>query len=59
MRLLEFRARLVADVVTGKLDVRSVAAGVPNELEIIPLDEPTGEDADEDIRATDDEEVTA
>jgi len=31
--LREYRARLVADVVTGKLDVREVARGLPEELE--------------------------
>jgi type I restriction enzyme S subunit len=29
--LREFRTRLVADVVTGKLDVREEAAGLPDE----------------------------
>jgi len=29
--LKEFRTRLIADVVTGKLDVREVAAGLPDE----------------------------
>lgn len=29
--LREYRARLVADVVTGKLDVREAAAGLPEE----------------------------
>jgi type I restriction enzyme S subunit len=33
--LREYRTRLVADVVTGKLDVRDAAAGLPNEA---PLD---------------------
>jgi len=31
--LLEFRTRLIADVVTGKLDVREAAAGLPDEAE--------------------------
>jgi type I restriction enzyme S subunit len=30
----EFRTRLIADVVTGKLDVRAAAAGLPEELEV-------------------------
>ena len=35
MRLLsEYRTRLIADVVTGKLDVREAAAGLP---EVDPL----------------------
>ena len=29
--LREYRTRLVADVVTGKLDVRAAAASLPNE----------------------------
>ena len=33
--LREYRTRLVADVVTGKLDVREAAAGLPDEA---PLD---------------------
>lgn len=31
--LREYRTRLIADVVTGKLDVREVAAGLPREVE--------------------------
>lgn len=31
--LREYRARLIADVVTGKLDVREAAAGLPDEAE--------------------------
>lgn len=31
--LLEFRTRLIADVVTGKIDVREAAAGLPDEAE--------------------------
>lgn len=30
--LREYRARLIADVVTGKLDVRAAAAGLPEAL---------------------------
>jgi type I restriction enzyme S subunit len=40
----EYRTRLVADVVTGKLDVREVAARLPDE----PVDEPESIDADDD-----------
>ena len=29
----EYRTRLIADVVTGKLDVREAAARLPNEIE--------------------------
>ena len=38
--LREYRTRLIADVVTGKLDVRAAAARLPNEAgELEPLDE--------------------
>lgn len=37
--LREYRTRLIADVVTGKLDVREAAARLP-ELECAPADEP-------------------
>lgn len=38
--LSEYRTRLIADVVTGKLDVREAAARLPDEVdEIEPLDE--------------------
>jgi type I restriction enzyme S subunit len=45
MRLLrEFRTRLIADVVTGKLDVREAAARLPQEAEDVePLDEAEAE----------------
>lgn len=34
----EYRRRLIADVVTGKLDVREAAAALPNELEAVESD---------------------
>ena len=38
--LSEYRTRLIADVVTGKLDVREAAAGLPDEVEELePFDE--------------------
>ena len=38
--LREYRTRLIADVVTGKLDVREAAARLPDEVEELePLDE--------------------
>ena len=37
----EFRARLVADVVSGQLDVREPAAALPEIIESEPIDEPT------------------
>jgi type I restriction enzyme S subunit len=55
--LREYRNRLIADVVTGKLDVREAAARLPQEAEDLePLDEADVEgDADEaDARDTDD-----
>ena len=37
--LQEYRTRLIADVVTGKLDVREGAANLPNEVDVLePLD---------------------
>jgi type I restriction enzyme S subunit len=54
----EFRTRLIADVVTGKLDVRAAAASLPEITEPEPLDEPTdGEDLEETIDDTENEEV--
>lgn len=48
--LREYRTRLIADVVTGKLDVRGVAARLPEELpeaeETIMEDEGTNEDGE-------------
>jgi type I restriction enzyme S subunit len=39
-RVLEYRTRLIADLITGKLDVREAAAGLPDESdELEPLDE--------------------
>jgi type I restriction enzyme, S subunit len=56
--LLEFRGRLIADVVTGKLDVREAAARLPEEIaEAEPLDEM--EDMPEDEGAADNEELEA
>ena len=47
--LREYRTRLIADVVTGKLDVREAAARLPDEVEEPePLDEIEAEgDTDE------------
>jgi len=40
--LREYRTRLIADVVTGKLDVRAVVAQLPDEAEeLLPLDDVT------------------
>ena len=57
--LREYRTRLIADVVTGKLDVREAAARLPDEIEEPePLDEAEAlSDADED--AADDLDAVA
>jgi type I restriction enzyme S subunit len=47
--LREYRTRLIADVVTGKLDVREAAARLPDEVEDVePLEEA---EADADVEA--------
>lgn len=35
----EFRTRLIADVVTGRLDVRAAAASLPENVELEPIDD--------------------
>jgi type I restriction enzyme S subunit len=40
----EFRTRLIADVVTGKLDVRAAAASLPETFELEPIDDLAAED---------------
>ena len=55
--LREYRTRLIADVVTGKLDVREAAAGLPDEVkELEPFDETSslidGEEEPTDALAT-------
>ena len=45
--LREYRTRLIADVVTGKLDVREAAAQLPDEPEADDLDEDEGDDNSE------------
>ena len=49
--LREYRTRLVADVVTGKLDVRAAAAAIPDEapLEAAPEEDLDSPDADESL----------
>jgi len=44
--LREYRTRLLADVVTGKLDVREVAAGLPEEIQSDDVQDATEEDLD-------------
>ena len=56
--LREYRTRLIADVVTGKLDVREAAARLPDEApEAEPLDEI--EDVPQDEVAAEDEDLEA
>jgi type I restriction enzyme, S subunit len=61
LRLREFRTRLITDVVTGKLDVRSVAARLPGVSDLEPNDGSIEEgDLDEEaIDETDAEDVAA
>jgi type I restriction enzyme S subunit len=53
--LREYRTRLIADVVTGKLDVRAAAASLPDEPEEEPepLDETSVDEADANEETTD------
>ena len=53
--LREYRNRLVADVVTGKLDVRAAAAALPQD-ELPSAIEPDALDADDDLDALDESE---
>jgi len=56
----EFRTRLIADVVTGKLDVRAAAASLPETVEIEPIDDlAEADDLDEAVDDADNEEVAA
>ena len=56
--LREFRTRLIADVVTGKLDVREAAARLPDEVEEPkPLDEIEAEGDTDELSADDADEV--
>jgi type I restriction enzyme S subunit len=56
----EFRTRLVADVVTGKLDVRAVGATLPDVTEIEPIDDLVeGDDLDDAVDDAENEEVAA
>lgn len=52
----EYRTRLIADVVTGKLDVRVIAATLPDVADSEPIEEPEGiADFDEPQDAVDEE----
>jgi type I restriction enzyme S subunit len=56
----EFRTRLIADAVTGKLDVRAAAASLPAITELEPIDDlADGDDLDEAVDDPENEEVAA
>lgn len=59
--LSEYRTRLIADVVTGKLDVREAAARLPDESGSDPMDDVvTNADDEDDVEeAVEEAEVTA
>jgi type I restriction enzyme, S subunit len=58
--LRQFRTRLVADVVTGKLDARAAAAALPEETASEPIDDPiVGEDLEEANDDVEDKAVAA
>jgi type I restriction enzyme, S subunit len=57
--LQEFRTRLIADVVTGQLDVRALAGSLPAVTALAPLDEADDDAFDEDADALEDEEADA
>jgi type I restriction enzyme, S subunit len=59
-RLREFRTHLIADIVTGKFDVRAVAASLPDTNEVEPIDDLVeDDDLDEAADAAENEEVAA
>jgi type I restriction enzyme S subunit len=55
--LREYRTRLVADIVTGKLDVREAAARLPDEEALLDTPDTSDTDADDDLAP--DEEADA
>ena len=56
----EFRTRQIADVVTGKLDVRAAAASLPETVELEPIDDLVeGDDLDEAVDDAENEVVAA
>ncbi len=57
--LNEYRTRLIADVVTGKLDVRAAAASLSDETGESDVPDDTCVDVDEDEELADDESVEA
>jgi type I restriction enzyme S subunit len=57
--LRSFRARLITDAVTGKLDVRVAAAALPETTESEPVDEPIDDEDLEEAIDGEDEAVAA
>jgi type I restriction enzyme S subunit len=57
----EFRMRLIADVVTGRLDVRAVAASLPEVIEYELTDDlqERDDDLDESVDDAENEELAA
>jgi type I restriction enzyme S subunit len=56
----EFRTRLIADVVTGKLDIRAAAASLPETVDLEPTyDLVEGEDLEETVDDIENHEVAA
>jgi type I restriction enzyme S subunit len=55
----ELRTRLIADVVTGKLDVRAVAATLPEAIHPQPAEEPVDIEEVDETDDSEDEEVAA
>jgi type I restriction enzyme S subunit len=53
--LREYRTRLVADVVTGKLDVREAAARLPNDAPLDPVEDSAG--SEDEMEGADEEAV--
>ena len=47
--LREFRSRLIADAITGKIDVRAVAASLPDEIQEDTTDNETELSIDSDL----------
>lgn len=54
--LIEYRTRLISDVVTGKVDVRSIAATLPDEIAEIEEADDSGEEIVEDEPETNENE---
>jgi len=54
--LREYRTRLIADVVTGKLDVREAAAALPDEVEELAILQDSDETAELDVNGIDAED---